>query len=383
MSNSADLSGSLGFLSLAEILQLLGANGSTGVLRLRSPYAKGPAFIYLQNGNPINASYSTKVGLDAAFAMFGLTKGDFEFVRQKVQIEQNITKSRMEIILDGLRNLDEGKVKKAGPIAIRKESGSAISNGRPVPLIKGPLIDYMYIVEEETYQDGEKIVESGRHGNWVWAILEGAIDIVKDTPKGPVTILRLGDGAFVGSLSSFLVQSNVRSATAVAVGNVQLGVIDSQRMAREFAIVTPGFKDILTSLDKRLKQVTHRAMEYLKNGHHADKPLRNAKPLMKQGAKETRAFKIVNGEISIVRETAQHRILLSTLSKGDFLGKVPFLDIGHEPYSASVFASEDIKLRTIDPEPLHREFQQLSTTFRNFIESVATCVSATTNVACG
>ncbi|MBW1826997.1 MAG: hypothetical protein JRI78_08410, partial [Deltaproteobacteria bacterium] len=63
-------------------------------------------------------------------------------------------------------------------------------------------------------------------------------------------------------------------------------------------------------------------------------------------------------------------------------GNVSFLDLGQEPYQASVFASEDLKITKIDPDILQEEHNRLSPTFKNFIEHLATCVSVTTMLAC-
>ena len=90
-------------------------------------------------------------------------------------------------------------------------------------------IYYLYVVDEEDFFDGEHIVEEGKHGSWIWVILEGVVDIVKEMDSGTIPIVRIGDGSFIGSMASFLLQGHIRTATAIAVGNVQLGVLDSQR----------------------------------------------------------------------------------------------------------------------------------------------------------
>ncbi len=78
-------------------------------------------------------------------------------------------------------------------------------------MIKGPLVDYTLVVDEESFFDGDEIVREGSHGNWIWVILEGTAQIVKQTPAGPFRLLKVGDGAFIGSLSSLLTGENVRS----------------------------------------------------------------------------------------------------------------------------------------------------------------------------
>jgi hypothetical protein len=61
---------------------------------------------------------------------------------------------------------------------------------------------------------------------------------------------------------------------------------------------------------------------------------------------------------------------------------MPFLDLGHEPYSASVFASPDLKLNSIDPQELKKEHDKLSSTLKNILEHLSTSISVTTLIAC-
>ena len=222
--NNAALSGDLTFISLGDILQLLGSNGSTGILRIMSKYAPEPGLIYCMDGNPVDASNGSLRGLDALFSLFGWVEGNFEFTQEKVQKENVIKKSRMELILDGLSMLDDGVIEKLGPISFEKKVSDSSGVKTTIPLIKGPLVDYMYVVDEEEFSDGSIIAEEGKHGSWVWVILEGVVEIVKETSQGPLKLHRLGAGAFIGSVASFLMGDNVRGASVVAVGNVQLGV---------------------------------------------------------------------------------------------------------------------------------------------------------------
>jgi CRP-like cAMP-binding protein len=375
------LAGSLKFLSLGDILQLLGANSSTGILRLISRYAAEPGFIYFENGNPVNASCGAKVGLDSVFALFGWTEGEFEFSKENISMPRVITKSRMGIILEGLKMVDDGQVKKVGPSVMSKQQ-AAFNDPNAVPIVKGPLVDYMYVADEEDFFDGEYIVEEGKHGSWIWVILEGVVEIVRETPEGPLPIVRLGDGSFIGSLSSFLIQGHIRTATAVAVGNVQLGVLDSQRLAQEFARLTPEFRGLLLSIDKRLKQLNERAVEFRSGKAQTIDLADNKKPIIAQGAVEENLYLIREGTASVVRHEEYGRIPLVQLYKGDYFGNISFLELGHEPELSSVIAAKDFKVRKMDSAKLREEYNQLSTTFKNFVDNVATSVSISTQVVC-
>lgn len=360
-------------------MQLLGANSSTGVLRLISRYAAEPGFIYFENGNPVNAACGSSIGLDAVYSLFGWTDGEFEFTNENILSQRVITKSRMGIILEGLKMVDDGQVKRVGPGAANRKQ-SAIGDSDTIPIIKGPLVDYMYVADEEDFFDGEYIVEEGKHGSWIWVILEGVVEIIRETSEGPLPIVRLGDGSFIGSLSSFLIQGHIRTATAVAVGNVQLGVLDSQRLAQEFAGLTPEFRGLLISFDKRLKQLNERAIELRQHQLELAEYLENKKAVIKQGSTESDLYVVRDGTASVVRMEDSGKIPLAQLYKGDYFGTIPFLEIGHEPEFASVMATSDLKVRKVDIALFQKEYDQLSATFKNFIDNVATCLSVSTKV---
>jgi len=382
MNNSVSLSGSLDFLNLGELLNLLGTNGSSGVLHVKSNYSSKPGLVYLDKGNPINAANGSFTGLDAVFSLFGWTEGHFDFIEEDVSCEKAITKSRMEIILDGLRLLDEGKIKKIGPATAAKTSAETKTASGKLPLIKGPLVDYSYVVDEEGFYDGDEIVQEGNHGDWIWVILEGTAEIVKQTDGGPIEILRIGDGAFLGSVAALFSGGRVRSATVKAVGNVQLGMLDSQLLANELANVSLEFKNLLTSIDSRLKQVIEMAVAFKNNNNHFDDLIKSKKQLIKQGQDEERLFTIKDGEAIIARQAENSYVPLVRLKKGDYFGRIPFLDMGHEPYSAAVFSSENLKLAAVDSGKLKTEHEGLSSTLKNIIEHLATSISVTTVVTC-
>lgn len=376
------LAGNLNFLSLADVIQLLGNNGSTGVLRIRSQFSDTPGVIYIIDGNPVNASNGSLRGLDALQSLFGWTEGEFEFSQEPVNTEKVIKKNRMEIILDSLRMLDDAKIDKLGPAALVKSSSGLSEEEAGIPLVKGPLVDYTYVVDEEAFSDGDRITEEGKHGGWIWVVLEGAIEIVKQTPRGPISLVRLGEGAFIGSIASFLMEGTVRAATVLAVGNVQVGVLDSQRLATEYSCLSAEFRELFLSLDNRLRQVTGATSDLWLGMDTARESIENKNILIRQGVGEKRAFTITNGGASIVRVTSHGHVLLANLHKRDFIGYLPFLDIGHEYHGASVFASEDLEVVPLDIEILRNDYNRLSSTFRNIIEHTRNCISVTTSLAC-
>jgi CRP-like cAMP-binding protein len=381
MKDETVLKGNIEFLNLGDILQLLGGNGSSGILRIMSPYAPEPALVYFDKGNPVNASSGSLSGLDALYSLFGWAEGDFEFSEMEIHSERIITKGRMGIILDGLKMLDEGHIEQLGAVMpdTRTAKYSDAEDSDP-PVIWGPLVDYMYVVDEEEFYDGEALLEEGKHGNWMWVILEGVVNIVKDTPSGPMTIIELGSGSFVGSVASFLVRNHSRTYSAKALGTVQVGVLDSQRLAQEYSKISYELKAFIISIDRRLRSLMDRVVKYSGSVDELDDYLANKKKVIEQGEDEKRLFRVQQGKASVIQQSENRYTPLLHLYRDDFFGYMPFLNIGHEPEFASVLASKDLKILTLNPAVIQKEFDSISTTFKNILENVATCISSTTRI---
>ncbi len=377
MEKRVAIAGDLSFLSLGEIFQLLGSNQSTGVLRVISLYADEPGTIFFKNGSPHDASCGGLKGLDAIYALFGWTKGEYEFTIESVENKDAIKKSQMEIILEGSKMLDDGLIEELG--ILNKQTPGYVEKSGTLPVIRGPLVDYMYVVDEEDFSNAETIIKQGKHGNWNWVVLDGVVEIRKETPSGQIPINRVGLGAFVGSIAGLLLQSNVRSATVVSVGNVQLGVLDSQRLAMEYSCLTSDFKEIIISLDKRIKQVTNRTVEVMsKKKNTFSELIKDKKIFIRQGDNEDCAYTIDQGSAYIVKGTDQEPFLLNTLEEGDFIGNIPFFHFGHEPNGANVYVTDDFTVNPLNREQIQSEFDRLSLTFKNMIRNSSNILAATT-----
>ncbi len=383
MKSSYALAGMLDFLNLGELFQLLGANNSTGTLRISSRYSEEPGIIYFQSGNPINATAGSLTGLDAIYALFGWSDGEFEFIREPIDQKTTIKKNRMEITLEGMKMLDEGLIDRMGSSAPGKKAVYK-PQGDPtaLPVVKGPLVDYMYVADEEDYVAGETIAKQGRHGNWIWVVLDGILEIRKETPSGQVPIIRIGVGSFIGSIAAFIVQGSVRASTVVAITDVQLGVLDSQRLSRENALLSDNFSKIIKSLDKRYKQCANLSADIFQKKRKSDDFLVGKEPIIREGESKEGLFLIEQGNAFIARKTERGYIPLARIEEGDFVGQMPFLQVGHEPYSAAVFASEDLQLKQLSKEEIQKEFEALSTTMKNLIENTAAGISALTKTTC-
>lgn len=384
MSGNAVLSGDLGFISLADCFQILGGNNSTGTLHITSPYVSNPGMIFFVDGNPVNASNGPLRGLNAIYPLFGWSEGAFEFYEEAVLAEQAVNSSRMEVVLEALRMLDDGLIERVGPTCCSEIAGAENGSKRGsdvLPVIRGPLPDYMYVIDEEEFHDGVKIVTEGGHGNWIWVILEGMVEMTRNTSKGTMYIAKLGEGSFIGSLTSFFQRDYIRNASVSAVGDIQLGVLDTQRLYKEYARLSSDFKALIISLDGRLGKITNKAVTLFENGNAVDNAFEDSQMVLNEGNTDRDVFSITRGTAHVIRKGANGNQPLLCLSEGDIFGNLPFIDVGHEPRSASVVGSQDLELNRLDPETFERQYSALSQTIKNMLDNTCTCVSMTTRIA--
>ena len=386
MSGKVVLTGGLKFTSLADLFQIIGGNNSTGTLRIISQYTPNPGIIYFVEGNPVNATDGNLRGLDAVYSLFGRTEGNFEFVEGKVPVEHAIKKSRMEIVLDALRMIDDGVVKKVEPpstqeIFVGKPAKQGETKKAGTSVIKGPAIDYLYILEEEEFYDGKTIVKEGTHGKWIWVLLDGTVKITKETQRGPLTILHLGEGCYIGTFTSLLFHDYARSASVTAVGDVRLGLLDTQRLAGEFYTLPNEFRGTLGSLDRRLKKTTDRVVDLALKNEGLQVPSKGVEVVVQSGSKKEEAYVITEGKAYVIGKTPKGLLPLLELEKDDVFGSFPFMDMGQEPRSASVAAQKDLKVKKLNMAEIQTAHNQLSMAFKGMIFNICTCLAYTTKLA--
>ena len=384
MDDRVVFSGSLEFISLADILQILGGNGSSGTLRMTSKHAPGPGIIHFTNGDPVNAVTGALKGLKAVHALFGWLEGKFEFQEGDPKVGKAIKESRMQIVLDALRMLDDGAIPKIGPPSLDGSTpGDSGDEDRPaLQVIKGPLPDYSYIIEEEEFRDGERIVKQGGHGKWLWVIFEGEVDVFREIPDGDLPVARLGEGCFIGTFAALLFREYARTATVKAVGDVRLGLIDTEQLSTVFNSLSSGFRKILLSLDQRLKLISQTAVDVYTKSDNLKKPSSDQKIIIKKGSSKEELFTIKKGHAQIVIPTKKGPLTLCNLEQDAVFGYIPFLDMGHELAHASVTATPGLKADKLDITTMQEEYDALPGTFQNLIYVLGTLIFSTTRMTC-
>ena len=89
-------------------------------------------------------------------------------------------------------------------------------------------------------------------------------------------------------------------------------------------------------------------------------------------------FMISKGHAAVVEEMKNRPFTLINLGPDDFFGPLPFLELGHEPFAASVRFSQDLQAAPLDPETLQSEYDQLGNTLKDMIEFTLNCISSAT-----
>ena len=116
---------------------------------------------------------------------------------------------------------------------------------------------YGYVASEETHPDKAVIIEEGSKGDWVYVILKGSVKVRKRTRKGVVTLDTFSEGDIFGEMVLLETGQELRSASVVAAdGPVRLGVLDSERLVKDYGTLSPQLRALMRSLIRRLKETT-------------------------------------------------------------------------------------------------------------------------------
>ena len=117
-------------------------------------------------------------------------------------------------------------------------------------------IIYAYIVKEEVVQPNYTIIEEGAQGDWLFVVLEGKVKVKKRTQKGVITLYTLGEGAIVGGTGLLIKKQLVRSVSIISEGVVKLGILDKERLEREYQSLSPQLQSLIKIMAVRLKETT-------------------------------------------------------------------------------------------------------------------------------
>jgi CheY-like chemotaxis protein len=100
-----DFFGKLSLINLPDLLQILEQGRNTGALRLTTEGKKG--VVYFQEGRILDATVGKRRGKSAFYQLTAWDKGDFSFRSEPVSAPPAIDAPAMELVLEGMRRLDE------------------------------------------------------------------------------------------------------------------------------------------------------------------------------------------------------------------------------------------------------------------------------------
>jgi len=121
------------------------------------------------------------------------------------------------------------------------------------------------IASEKTCQNGEIIVNQGLSPEWVYVILAGAVEISKMVGGKKCVIALLQPGEAFGELGLF--GGITRDATAKAIGETTVGLVDPAVLDREFDKLSLGVKTIIVSVVETMKKMVDRACDFSARQH--------------------------------------------------------------------------------------------------------------------
>jgi uncharacterized protein (TIGR02266 family) len=118
----------------------------------------------------------------------------------------------------------------------------------------------MYMItSEEKHHDGEIIFEEGSHGDWVYVVEEGAVELSRTVGGRKVVLEVAAPGEIFGELG--FITRLPRTATARAIGDTTVGLIERSYLDREFNKLSSGSQKILRTLALRMARTTQIACQ--------------------------------------------------------------------------------------------------------------------------
>ena len=139
----------------------------------------------------------------------------------------------------------------------------------------------------ESYRDGQMIFEEGSHGDWIYIVESGEVELIKSHYGRNTVIETLGVGEIFGEVA--FLANTPRTAGARAKGETSIGIFDRKFLDNEFNKLSTSFQAIIKRLALRFKSVAEISV---KNKMRRNRP-RIAKVLslsFKSGRGLVRAF---------------------------------------------------------------------------------------------
>lgn len=120
-----------------------------------------------------------------------------------------------------------------------------------------------------TFEDGDIVFNSGDSADYAYVIMEGAVDIITETEKGPIVTVTLSQNQLIGELG--VLNNTPRIATLIANGNLRAMKITAEMFFRILRENTEVALDVIRMLSDKLTR-THAQVEELQRQAHQQAP---------------------------------------------------------------------------------------------------------------
>ena len=114
--------------------------------------------------------------------------------------------------------------------------------------------------EMVSFEDGDIVFNSGDSADYAYVIMEGAVDIITETEKGPIVTVTLSQNQLIGELG--VLNNTPRIATLVANGNLRAMKITAEMFFRILRENSEVALDVIRMLSDKLTR-THAQVEEL------------------------------------------------------------------------------------------------------------------------
>lgn len=116
------------------------------------------------------------------------------------------------------------------------------------------------VASYETYPDGKEIFAEGSHGDWIYVVEEGMVEISKKVGERKIVIEMVKPGELFGELA--YIAKIARTATATAVGQTVIGILDRDFFDKEFNKLPSNFQVMFKTVAIRLKVTTEKLLSF-------------------------------------------------------------------------------------------------------------------------
>jgi serine/threonine-protein kinase len=105
--------------------------------------------------------------------------------------------------------------------------------------------------EKKNFSAGEVLMQEGETGDEAYLILNGSVEVAKETDGGKVILGTLTAGSIVGEMA--LIRKEMRSASVKALENTEVAILTNRLISEDLKKLPPYMEKIVSTLTDRLR----------------------------------------------------------------------------------------------------------------------------------